>query len=143
MKDALTLCAGLLLASLALPAAGAGPAVINGIEAQLKAIQAATVAAETQLKQTLEGYGGDAGDQGLRLRRLRREQAELERQLKAALGAEAERTAAAAAVLGPPPPAPAEVIRPTGTSVAKAPPAPTASVGNQATSPPTVTRSDD
>ena len=116
MKNVFTLPAGLLLASLALPAGSAGPAVINGIEAQLKAIETATATAESQLKQTLEGYGGDAGDQGVRLRRLRREHAELERQLKAAIDAEAERTAAAAAVLGPPPPMPTEVSRPQGTT---------------------------
>ncbi|HYN77150.1 MAG TPA: hypothetical protein VES73_05090 [Lamprocystis sp. (in: g-proteobacteria)] len=90
--------AGLLMASMALPAVGAGPSEINGIEGQMRVIEDAIAAAESQLKQALQGYGAGAGDQGVRLRRLRREHVALKQQLQAAVDAETERAATAAAV---------------------------------------------
>lgn len=142
MKKVIAIPAGLLLVSLALPAPGAGPAVVNGLEAQLKAIEMAIASAESQLKQRLEGYGEGAGEQGLRLRRLRREHAELERQLKVALDAEAERMAADAVL------APTAVTGPGWPVSVPAPPAPTPPVGKeaidkQAPAPPDVTPSGD
>lgn len=82
---------GLLVLLLLGGRAGGGPAEIADLQQTLAAIEAQIEAGTLQLREALGGYGGDAGEEGARLRALKLERARTRLALKQALGEQKER----------------------------------------------------
>jgi hypothetical protein len=83
---------------LAVGAAGAGPAEVSALETELATVDAQIAETQGLMKRALEGYGGDPGEQGIRLRTLKRERGDLDRRLQAARKSEDERAGRANSV---------------------------------------------
>lgn len=92
-----------LLVALAVPAAVAGPAEINGLAGQLASLDAEIRATELQLRDALHNLTGAAGAQGQHLRTLKRDREQVKQALQQATKAHQDREATATSMPTPRP----------------------------------------
>lgn len=95
---------GLALVLVAVPCAWSGPAEVNGLRARLDGLEAAIRATEDRMREALKNRTGAAGGEGVQLRALKRERAEVKQSLQQAT-AEGERREAVSKSMPTPKPA--------------------------------------